>query len=79
MKTDKTKLIVDNYHTEVPYGFTDTDLIDMLSEYFPEINPEELDLGVNTVSVLEDGRIVRYHCDIERSIRLHLSKHKTNK
>lgn len=74
MKTEDIKNIVYNYPTDQPSGFTEKDLRAMLKEQFPNIDPDTLDLGTNTVTILSDGRIVRYHCDIERSIRLHLNK-----
>jgi hypothetical protein len=59
--------VVDQFPVKYEYGFTKSEIKELLTEY--DINPEKFykALGVNTCMII-DGQSITYHCDIEKAL-----------
>ena len=69
MKADKLKSKVDNFKTEYPQGFIQSEITELLKDY-PDINMDKFNDAMygNTCMVI-DNKIVTYHCDVELALR----------
>jgi hypothetical protein len=59
--------VVNKFPVKYEYGFTTSEIIELLTEY--DINSEKFytSLGVNTCMII-DGQSITYHCDIEKAL-----------
>ena len=59
--------IINNYPTKYPYGFTASEITNILEEYDIDKDKFYNALGINTCMVI-DGQTITYHCDILKGL-----------